>query len=338
MAVATSQFERRLSRVDRPFSAAAGWCQAFAVFGLILLVLAVAMHRLGALETQPTFWTLGAVVVVELLALVLGARALYELWSRGHAGGLRATRGMALAAIVLAPLAYHAGLAFALPPLHDISTNLDSPPEFDAARDDRQPGMNAFADPTPLEQEAQLRTYPQISARRYPLGQARVFRAVVTLITERDWTVLTTQTEQGNAPIDEEGSGLVARPMTDPAGRPLRPVAPKQRPILRPARPDPTQDPAGLVEAVQVAPTGRDTDAEEPAEGDERYIEAVATSFIFGFESDIVVRLVEREDGTLVDMRSASRWGPHDLGANARLIRDFMADLDLALQGAGIGG
>ena len=40
----------------------------------------------------------------------------------------------------------------------------------------------------------------------------------------------------------------------------------------------------------------------------------------------------------LVDMRSNSRWGPHDLGSNADRILSFMKDLDLALQGAGHGG
>ncbi len=32
-------------------------------------------------------------------------------------------------------------------------------------------------------------------------------------------------------------------------------------------------------------------------------------------------------------MRSASRWGQHDLGQNGRRIRAFMGDLDVALQG-----
>ena len=66
---------------------------------------------------------------------------------------------------------------------------------------------------------------------------------------------------------------------------------------------------------------------------DERYIEAVATSFLFGFQTDVVIRIVEEEDGTLVDMRSSSRHGSHDLGSNAKQIVDFMNDLDTALQG-----
>ena len=337
MASASTQFERRLARVRRPRAPTAAWCQNLALFSLTLLILAIVMHRLGSLDTVPAFWVLGAVVLSALLAVGLGARAFYELWTRGAEGGLRAARGSLLALAVLAPFVYFAGVAFALPPLHDISTDLDSPPEFDAALDDRAAGMNAVADPTPLEAQAQLRTYPRVSARRYPLGQVRVFRAVVALITERDWTLLTTQVEQGAAPIDEEGSGLVASPMAGPDGRPLRPIVPTRRPRRVPAAAPPASDgverPTPAIEVTQVSPIGRGGTAESSG-ADERYVEALATSTVFGFESDVVVRIIEEEDGTLVDMRSASRWGSHDLGANARRIEEFMRDLDFALQGA----
>ena len=53
----------------------------------------------------------------------------------------------------------------------------------------------------------------------------------------------------------------------------------------------------------------------------------------FALPVDVALRLEADEDGTLVDMRSASRIGAHDLGDNAKRIRDFFADLDAALQG-----
>ena len=68
-------------------------------------------------------------------------------------------------------------------------------------------------------------------------------------------------------------------------------------------------------------------------EAEEHYVEAVATSFLFGFESDVVVRVIEEEEGTLVDMRSTSRWGAHDLDSNVTRIIALMNDLDLSLQG-----
>jgi uncharacterized protein (DUF1499 family) len=62
-------------------------------------------------------------------------------------------------------------------------------------------------------------------------------------------------------------------------------------------------------------------------------IEAFDTTLLFGFRQDIVIRIVPDGEGTLVDMRSASRNGAHDLGANAERIRGFFAALDASLQG-----
>lgn len=62
-------------------------------------------------------------------------------------------------------------------------------------------------------------------------------------------------------------------------------------------------------------------------------IEAVATTMVFGFRQDVVVRMAPEDEGTLVDMRSAARTGAHDLGANAERIRAFLTDLDRSLQG-----
>ncbi|MXW73554.1 MAG: DUF1499 domain-containing protein [Chromatiales bacterium] len=61
-----------------------------------------------------------------------------------------------------------------------------------------------------------------------------------------------------------------------------------------------------------------------PGEG---RLEAVATTAWFGFKDDIVVRIVETGDGSLVDVRSKSRLGLSDVGTNARRIRRFMAQM-----------
>lgn len=52
-------------------------------------------------------------------------------------------------------------------------------------------------------------------------------------------------------------------------------------------------------------------------------IEAVSTSPWFGFKDDFVVRLTPQDGGTRVDLRSKSRVGGSDLGANAARVRDF---------------
>jgi uncharacterized protein DUF1499 len=53
-------------------------------------------------------------------------------------------------------------------------------------------------------------------------------------------------------------------------------------------------------------------------------IEAVDTTAVMGFKDDIVVRLRTNAQGTLVDLRSVSRVGQSDIGANAQRIRTFI--------------
>ena len=70
---------------------------------------------------------------------------------------------------------------------------------------------------------------------------------------------------------------------------------------------------------------GWDVVARAPAEG---RLEAVDTTDWFGLQDDIVVRVrAEGTTGSRVDIRSKSRLGESDFGANARRIREFMERL-----------
>ena len=60
-------------------------------------------------------------------------------------------------------------------------------------------------------------------------------------------------------------------------------------------------------------------------QGEDLTVEAVATTFWFGFVDDVVVRIRPDGTGSLVDIRSASRVGLSDLGANANRIDAFLA-------------
>jgi hypothetical protein len=55
-------------------------------------------------------------------------------------------------------------------------------------------------------------------------------------------------------------------------------------------------------------------------------IEAVALTPVMGFREDVVIRIRAVGSGVRIDMRSASRYGTHDLGENARRIEKFFAD------------
>jgi uncharacterized protein (DUF1499 family) len=56
-------------------------------------------------------------------------------------------------------------------------------------------------------------------------------------------------------------------------------------------------------------------------------IEATDTTAFFGFKDDIVVRVRPQGTGSRIDVRSVSRVGESDVGANAKRIRGFIAKL-----------
>ena len=67
--------------------------------------------------------------------------------------------------------------------------------------------------------------------------------------------------------------------------------------------------------------------AQDPAAG---RIEATARTFWMGFADDVVIRITAEGGGSRVDMRSLSRVGRGDFGANADRIRAYLALLRAA--------
>ena len=70
-----------------------------------------------------------------------------------------------------------------------------------------------------------------------------------------------------------------------------------------------------------------------PGEG---RLEATDTTFWFGFKDDVVVRVVAEGTRSRVDVRSVSRVGRSDVGANARRIRAFLKELRAQVAAAGL--
>jgi len=91
-------------------------------------------------------------------------------------------------------------------------------------------------------------------------------------------------------------------------------------PVTLPAPPDRVLTAAEAVARRQ----GWEVVAVVPAEG---RLEATATTPWFGFKDDVVVRVTPAGTGSRVDVRSKSRVGRSDLGANAKRIRAFLAEL-----------
>ena len=61
------------------------------------------------------------------------------------------------------------------------------------------------------------------------------------------------------------------------------------------------------------------------------HIDAVDQTLILGFTDDITIRLRPLAGQTRVDLRSVSRLGRHDFGANAKRIIAFATELQAQL-------
>jgi uncharacterized protein (DUF1499 family) len=73
----------------------------------------------------------------------------------------------------------------------------------------------------------------------------------------------------------------------------------------------------------------RVVDARPPqANRREGRIEAIALSPIMGLRDDVVIRVRAAGGGSRVDVRSASRFGSHDFGANASRVVSLLEDID----------
>ncbi|HBZ43171.1 MAG TPA: hypothetical protein DEO85_03770 [Maritimibacter sp.] len=68
------------------------------------------------------------------------------------------------------------------------------------------------------------------------------------------------------------------------------------------------------------------------ADPTESQIEAIAKSRLFGFEDEVAIRVTETDNGARIDMRSRSRLGQIDRGANARRIEAFLSDIETRAQ------
>jgi uncharacterized protein (DUF1499 family) len=64
----------------------------------------------------------------------------------------------------------------------------------------------------------------------------------------------------------------------------------------------------------------------------EGHIEAVTRSTIMGFRDDVVLRVRAIPGGARLDIRSASRYGLRDFGANARRILSLMEEIEEAIE------
>ena len=72
--------------------------------------------------------------------------------------------------------------------------------------------------------------------------------------------------------------------------------------------------------------------SEAPGETGPGRIEATDRTLVMGFTDDVLVQVKGDDTHAIIDVRSASRYGLHDLGTNAARIRTLFAEITTALE------
>ncbi len=349
-------------RYERPVSHAATWAGRFGVFAFTLFLVSAAMHRFGVLETDffaAVFVLSGAIAA---LAFLLAAVGLLRLWMVGAKGGRASAKGMFFSILVLIPVCLTLYRIYTLPQLHDISTDIVNVPDF-LEPVDHSMGWLPVIGGSASAYAGQAEAYPEVTGRRYEGAVDRVLEAVY-LVAEKSGIRIT----QAKLPEQAEDNGEEA-PAGDDSDSSVIEMASEaievaDEPIDPDVSLDPDETPASASEETTDQPVASDSppppdtlaESDSPEAGEplplegsgEGAVEPVVTvpveillqgetrTLLFGFESDVSIRLSEEAETTFVDMRSVSRSGPHDLGANARIIADFLATLDAELLGISV--
>jgi len=138
-----------------------------------------------------------------------------------------------------------------VPMIHDITTDTDNPPQFDAILKLRKNALNPAAYSGQEVSDQQHKAYPDIAPLVLDLTPDQAFESSLKAAKTLGWTIIS----------KNEGKGL---------------------------------------------------------------IEATDTTFWFGFTDDIVIRISPQDKGSRIDLRSLSRVGKSDVGANAKRVRRFL--------------
>jgi hypothetical protein len=299
-------------RFDRPVSNAARFSRRFGAFALVLCLAALIGHRFAGLVTPYLVLVLLVSAGFALLAALLAIAGLRSLWLEGAEGGLDALKALIFAALPLALGGIAAERYFTLPAtlpaIYEVSTDLVSAPDWLKAPNADQIWLTREPAMTPEEREKQLEAYPELTGRRYDGAIDRVLEAVKKVAKQSGIRI--TRADGDNEPSRDLES--------------------------RPAKPQP--DESAVAEAPEAVPipTPRPYDddvAQLIRRANGVTLQGETRTLVLGLRFDIVIRLREEAETTLVDIRVASRYGPHDLGLSAEIADDYLKALDSELLG-----
>lgn len=176
-----------------------------------LSILAVALFVLSGYGYQWGIWGLGTGFTILRYAAyasigLLAVQIIFFFFMKDSGISAKAMilTGFMITLIVSATAIYWQYKARSVPPIHDISTDLQTPPEFVAMTRLRADAPNPpeyAGDETASEQRA---SYPNIQPLVVSVPPQEVIDEIVTLIVERDWEMVSINRQQGRVEATEK--------------------------------------------------------------------------------------------------------------------------------------
>lgn len=240
------------------------WSFRLALFSGALAIAGIALHRFLSIPTPILLNTLKVAFAGGAIALLMAIIAIVQIWFTGKLGAASAFGGLLTSLALFAWPAAYIPTANSLPPINDVTTDLQAPPPMTALALLRGPGTNPVEYPGETFAEMQAVAYPDLQPFLLKRSASEAFEIVADVVRRLKYQV------------------------------------------------------------VAETPPGEDFD--QPG-----YIEAVDRTLIMGFYDDVVIRVMGDSENAQIDVRSASRYGRHDLGRNAARIRTFFQELRTAL-------
>jgi uncharacterized protein (DUF1499 family) len=279
----------------------AGWRGKFAAFALALSVFAIVWFAAAAIGTKLGLWNwqfgLGVMTITWgplLLMAAAGISVLALIVSLIKAPRKQAFM-LALAALLISGLAFGRVAAFG-------AGAARLPPLHDIQTD--------WADP--IRPSPALLTAREATGALNPIEDAPVIAAAA----DGRWPGM--------------GGRLVSEVQEQAEFDTATHESPKETPypMLAPLKAPVTAEAAYAAALAAVEGRGWAIVTASPEAG---VIEATETSFWFGFHDDVMIRIRSEEERVVIDVRSTSRVGLSDLGANAKRVRDFLNELETRL-------
>ncbi len=307
----------------RPVSHAAFWSFRFGLFAFVLFVISVGLHWFAIMESEIFLALFLIAAALALLAFLLAGYGIFQLWMVGAKGGRASAKAVLLAICVLVPSSGVAWRAYSLPQLYDISTDTTDVPAFIEPVTHKANWLSALNLEATAPYAGQLEAYPQVTGRRYEGALDRVLDAVNLVAANRGIRIIASRMPE---PENPESAAI------DP-----EPLSSDETSVPDAAAPDDDEESDQPIVLSDETSDG-ETNFSEPAipVPTQIVLQGVARAPMLGTLSDVSIRLSEEAETTFVDMRSVSRFGPHDFGANAQIISNFLTALDAELVGLSV--